>query len=102
MVANAQRRKFERFPIDCEVEVEIHGRHLHGRLTDVSQGGAFVKLEIEVAVGDDVLLALEDAQKVAAGASVRRVTGDGFAIRFDEETVGRIMAEAARNGDPHG
>lgn len=94
---NPQRRKHERYPVDREVYVEIDGNRLRGRLVDVSEGGAFLRLAIEVEVGDAVRLALNDPP-AAARADVCRVADEGFAIRFDQETVGRIMREAARNG----
>jgi len=97
MQVNAQRRKHERIAVDREVDIEIGGRRLRGRLVDVSDGGAFVRLSIDVAMGDEVTLALAD-EPVRARADVRRVDTEGFAIRFDQETVGRIMREAARNG----
>ena len=98
MAANAQRRKHERYPVDREVTVEIGGQRLQGQLVDVSDGGAFVRLSIDVELGEEVMLALAD-EPVAAHADVSRVAGNGFAIRFDEETVGRIMQEAARNAE---
>jgi len=96
MSGKEQRRKFERYAVDQEVTIEIGGARLHGRLADISDGGAFVKLSIEVEVGSDVMLALEEAG-VAAPGEVRRVGQEGFAIRFDEETVGRILGRAARD-----
>lgn len=95
MSADEQRRKFERHAVDQEVTIEIGGARFQGHLTDISDGGAFVRLSIDVEVGADVLLALDNAEVEAAG-EVRRVVQDGFAIRFDEETVGRIVGRAAR------
>lgn len=96
MTANIQRRQFPRYPVDNEVTVEVAGTRLRGRLADVSDGGAFVRLSIDVPIGSDVLLALRDMGEPAP-AKVRRVARDGFAIRFDQETVGRIFSQAARD-----
>lgn len=95
MAQPEQRRKYPRYAVDRDVTVVIDGSALHGHLVDVSDGGAFVKLSIEVAVGADVLLALQ-GEDVEARAAVQRVAAEGFAIRFDRETVGRIVGTAAR------
>ena len=95
MSEREQRRKFQRYAVDQEVAIEIGGHRFRGRLADVSDGGAFVRLSIEIEIGTEVRLALEEA-KVGGPGEVRRVTQEGFAIRFDRETVGRIVGQAAR------
>jgi hypothetical protein len=96
--AGAERRLEQRYEVDREVSVEVSGSLLHGHLTDVSDHGAYVTLSIDVAVGTEVILALSD-KPVQAAAEVRRIGSGGFAIQFDQETVGMIMREAAENSD---
>ncbi len=53
--SSAERRAFERHFVDREIIVEIAGHRLHGRLVDVSNNGAFINLEVEIEVGDEVV-----------------------------------------------
>ncbi|MDP6705962.1 MAG: PilZ domain-containing protein [Alphaproteobacteria bacterium] len=94
--AGAERRIEPRYEVDRDVTIEISGSHLQGHLTDVSDHGAYVTLSIDVEVGTEVVLALSD-KPVQAAAEVRRLGAGGFAIQFDQETVGMIMREAAEN-----
>ncbi len=91
--SGVEQRKFERQSVDREVVVEIGGVRLHGNLVDVSDGGAFIKMAIEVAVGDEVQLALADqTHSVETQAAVRRIDRGGFAIRFSPEESEKIAA----------
>ena len=91
--SSAERRKSERYPVDSEVTVEIAGSHLYGRLTNVSEGGAFIELTIEVAAGDDVRFALAD---VPMQGEIRRVAEHGFAIQFPADELARILELRAK------
>ena len=86
--SSAERRKSERYPVDRDVTVEIGGSHLNGRLTNVSEGGAFIELTIEVEAGDEVCFALQDAP---IRGEIHRVADRGFGIRFTDDEMAKIL-----------
>jgi hypothetical protein len=94
--STTERRRNKRFPVDRDVTVEIAGSHLYGRLTNISEGGAFMKLTIEVETGDEVRLALDD---VSTDGEVRQVGEDGFGIRFTDEEMAKILSLRALASD---
>ncbi len=91
--SSAERRKSERYPVDREVTVEIAGSHLYGRLTNVSEGGAFIELTIEVEAGDEVRFALQD---VPMRGEIHRVAANGFGIRFAADELAAILELRAK------
>ena len=88
---DSERRSSARRSIDREVVVEVEGERRSGRLANVGERGAFVQPHMDLKVGDEIVIELLGG-KIRAVAGVYRVDPGGIAIRFDDETIGRLVA----------
>lgn len=87
-----ERREFERHSVGRDVTIEIDGVRVPGRLVEYSEGGAFIKLGVDVSVmaGATIKFALADVPDQPA-ANVHRVAPEGVAVRFGTDKVAKFI-----------
>ena len=104
----SDRRLFHRYPAGLSAVLEVAGRSVPCRLTDISLGGACVEIEprtVRVEVTAEAALrapAMADGHRF--GAVIRRLTADRVHLAFDLDDRGDyeltmfLMGSAARLG----
>ncbi len=95
MTPEVTRRASERFVVDREVTVEIGGSRFRGRLVDVSDRGAFVRLSIDLLSDETMQIELPD-RSVRASADIRRITDNGVGILFTDADRGKDVSDWAQ------
>jgi hypothetical protein len=105
---SGDRRLYHRYPAGLSAVLEVAGRSLPCRLTDISLGGACVEVEpgsVQVELPAEAALrapALADGHRF--GAVIRRLTADRVHLAFDLDDRGDyeltmfLMGSAARLG----
>jgi c-di-GMP-binding flagellar brake protein YcgR len=90
-----ERRRFPRYGLQADVEIEFEGKVLRTFLSDVSVGGAFIILADPLWVGANVKLRILLGEPIRAACVVRRVVvGRGMGLMFtemSEEDKGRLF-----------
>ncbi|MDP6708252.1 MAG: PilZ domain-containing protein [Alphaproteobacteria bacterium] len=88
---DGERRNYRRHHIDMEVLVDVDRETHRCHLYNVAPGGAFLSPDFDAEVGTSVTIRLPNSRVVAV-AGVTRVSADGIGVRFDDDTVGAIVA----------
>ena len=91
----SERRVHERHAVDVEVLVRLASEQFEGRLSDIGDGGAFLRSARDLAVGNDLTIVVPTTGLKVRG-SVRRIENEGIGLQFDDATVGAIVAGWAR------
>ena len=86
-----ERRGHKRHLVETEVIVRVDSESYQCTLKNVGPGGAFLTPSFDVAVGQRVAIELPNS-KISAAAGVQRVEITGVGIKFDEESLGAIVA----------
>lgn len=91
MTKAGERRSFERRSHDAPVILKIEGKSVSGRMVDISDGGASLKIEGNWRVGMQATVAIHGvdlpSRIVEAGSGAMRVQ-----FLFDEQTHNKVMA----------
>lgn len=78
----SERRQHKRVAVEVDVEVLVHvDKKRAGLVTDISETGLFVQTIKHVEVGNFVVIKFS-GQQVMFGATVHRVTENGFGAKF--------------------
>jgi hypothetical protein len=94
----AEKRRHPRYTISKPARLIVNGRYLHGRLKDVSLGGAALKLRAKLSIGDEVEVDIGDIGTYRA-VVVRLEEEEGIiATRFllDAATEARLSDEITK------
>lgn len=82
----SERRRHVRVAVEVDVDVSVQINKKHcGRITDISEAGFFAKPCNHIEVGSFVVIRFT-GQKIMFGATVRRVTQDGYGAEFGSMT----------------
>ncbi len=77
-----ERRRHTRVAVEVNVEVSVQINKKHeGRVTDISETGLFVETNKHTEEGSFVIIKFS-GQNIMFGATVRRVTANGFGAEF--------------------
>ncbi len=88
-MANHERRRQTRYKVDKPVTFRDGADEHHGRMTDISTGGAAVNVEdVETLFDEDQALELEVDDIGHLHGNVVRTLDDGFAMSFDHDEEG--------------
>jgi hypothetical protein len=75
-----ERRAFRRYAVDLPIDIRLSGQVLPCRLVDISAGGALVRTERRVEVGDKIAIDLPSEGTVIG--TVVRLTPSHIAVSF--------------------
>lgn len=90
-----ERRQHNRRPIDAAVVVEVDTRRHDCRLSNIGPGGGFLTPSFDVEVGQQVTVSIPNSP-IRASVGVRRVELAGVGVKFDDDTLGAIVAGWSR------
>ncbi len=86
-IEQPRRRKAERFETDEPVAVTVEGRHLAGRLVDISITGARLQGPAPAPVGTGLACTIRGHEVLG---TIARDLGGSFAVKFDESIQTRV------------
>ncbi|MDP6805678.1 MAG: PilZ domain-containing protein [Rhodospirillales bacterium] len=91
--SGSEKRRHPRVRVDKPVRAKAEGREHSGSLTDISAGGAALRVTAEIDEETEVELDIEDLRDLSG--RVARVLDDGFAVEFelDEDEEDSLVAE---------
>jgi len=75
-----ERRAHKRYAVDLPIDIKLNGQNLSCRLVDISAGGALVRTDRRVEVGDKVAIDLPNEGTVIG--TVVRLTPSHIALSF--------------------
>jgi hypothetical protein len=88
-----EKRRHPRVRVERSVRATAEGREHSGSVTDISVGGAALRVDAEIGEEAEIELDIEDLGDLSG--HVRRLLDDGFAVEFelDEDEEERLVAE---------
>lgn len=92
---DAERRRYPRYPVSAQVEVDVAGRTAECVLDNVSAGGVRLMTEIPATLGETVTVRHASSGLSLTG-HVLGLDDGGIRVKFDSEDAGIVVSSWLR------